>query len=252
MTPRPPVPAASDRSKRDTQLPQTGLRLTRSHGRPNPAARSPQVRRTQSLRAALRLGRLHAASRRIPAVLVAIAACAVGLRIALLGHWDAYGALQLPVVFETGAAAVITVATASPIGEPERVAGRWLPYLRLVAALVLTATATVALAAAGTGAHRAGGTLDVLRNVAGSTGIGLLCAAAIGAGLAWAGPAAYLLAGVYGLYTQWHHPALTTPWLWPARPPLDLGATICASLIFVLGTAAITVRGARDPVGQSD
>ncbi|HEY3902373.1 MAG TPA: hypothetical protein VGM14_00520 [Streptosporangiaceae bacterium] len=195
---------------------------------------------------------MHAASRRIPAALVAIAACAVGLRIALLGHWDSYGALQLPLVFETGAAAVITVAPASPIGDPERVAGRWLPYLRLVAALVLTATATVALAAAGTGAHLAGGWLDVLRNVAGSTGIGLLCAAAIGAGLAWAGPAAYLLAGVYGLYTQWHHPALTTPWLWPARPPHDLGATICASLIFTLGMAAVTVRGARDPAGQTD
>ena len=147
---------------------------------------------------------------------------------------------------------MITVATASPIGEPERVAGRWLPYLRLVAALVLTATAVVALAAAGTGAHLAGGWLDVLRNVAGSTGIGLLCATAVGAGLAWAGPAAYLLAGVYGLYTQWHHPALTTPWLWPARPQHDVGAAICATLIFVLGLAAATTRGARDPVGQSD
>jgi hypothetical protein len=206
----------------------------------------------QPLRTALRLARLHAASRRIPAALVAIAACAVGLRIALLGHWDAYGALQLPLVFETGAAAVITVATASPIGEPERVADRWLPYLRLVAALVLTATATAALAAAGTGAHLAGGWPDVLRNVAGSTGIGLLCATAVGAGLAWAGPAAYLLAGVYGLYTQWHHPALTTPWLWPARPQHDLGAASCASLIFVLGLAAMTVRGARDPAGQTD
>ena len=125
----------------------------------------------------------------------------------------------MPLVFETGAAAAITVTTASPIGEPERVAGRWLPYLRLAAALALTAAAAVALAAAGTGAHLAGGTLDVLRNVAGITGIGLLCAAALGGGLAWAGPAGYLLAGAYGLYTQWHHPALTTPWLWPARPP---------------------------------
>ena len=197
--------------------------------------------------AALRLARLHAASRRIPAALAAMVACAAGLRIALIGHWDTYGALQLPLVFEAGAAVVIAVTTASPIGEPERVTGRWLPYLRLAAALALTAAAAAALAAAGIGAHLAGGPLDVLRNVAGITGIGLLCAAAVGGGLAWAGPTSYLLAGAYGLYTQWHHPALTTPWLWPARPPHDLGAAICAALIFVVGTIVVTVRGARDP-----
>jgi hypothetical protein len=180
-----------------------------------------------------------------------MAACAAGLRIALLGRWDAYGALQLPLVFETGAAVAITVTTAAPLGEPERVTGRWLPYLRLAAALALTAVAAAALAAAGTGADLAGGTLDVLRNVSGITGIGLLCAAAAGSGLAWAGPAGYLMAGVYGLYTQWHHPALTTPWLWPARPPHDLGAALCAGLVFALGACAITLRGARDPAGET-
>ncbi len=78
------------------------------------------------------------------------------------------------------------------------------------------------------------------------TGIGLLCAAALGAGLAWAGPAGYLVAGAYALYTQWHRPALTTPWIWPARPPHDLGAAICAGLVFAGGIAVISVRGARD------
>src|SRR5262249_26790054 len=153
---------------------------------------------------------------------------------------------QLPLVFETTAATAVTVTAASPLGEPERVTGRWLPYLRVAGALVLTAVAVGALSAAGTGAHLAGGTLDVLRNLAGITGIGLLCAATIHSGLAWAGPAAYLLPGAYALYTQWHHPALTTPWLWPARPPHDLGAAICAGLVFAAGVAVIAVRGARD------
>jgi hypothetical protein len=197
-------------------------------------------------RVGIRLVRLYAVSRRIPAAAAAIAACALGLRLALIGHWDSYGALQLPLVFETAAATVITVTVASPLGEPERVTGRWLPYLRAGGALVLTAVAIGALAAAGTGAHLAGGTLDVLRNVAGLTGIGLLCAATINSGLAWAGPAAYLLPGVYALYTQWHHPALTTPWLWPARPPHDLGAAICAGLVFAAGVTVIAVRGGRD------
>jgi hypothetical protein len=196
----------------------------------------------------VRLAWLYAASRRVPAAVAAIVACALGLRLALTGHWDTYGALQLPLVFETAAATAITATVASPFGEPERITGRWLPYLRLAATLALTAVAIGALAAAGAGAHLAGGTLDVLRNVAGVTGIGLLCAATISGGLAWIGPVAYLIPGLYALYTQWHHPALTTPWLWPGRPPHDLGAAICASLVFATGLAAITVRGARDEV----
>ena len=198
----------------------------------------------------MRLVRLYAASRRVPAALAAIVVCAIGLRVALVRPWDTYGALQLPLVFEAGAAAAITATTASRLGDPERVAGRWLPFLRLAAAAVLTVLAVSALAAAGAGGHLAGGTLDVLRNVAGMTGLGLLCAVALGGGLAWAGPTGYLVVGVYALYTQWHHPALTTPWIWPARPPHDLGAAICAGLVFAAGVAVFAVRGARDPAGE--
>jgi len=204
------------------------------------------VRRVRPPAAGARLVRLYAASRRVPAAVAAIVACAVGLRIALIWSWDSYGALQLPLVFEAGAAAAITVVTASRLGEPERVAGRWLPFLRLATAAALTAVAVGALAAAGAGAHLGGGTLDAARNVAGMTGLGLLCAAALGGGLAWAGPSGYLVVGVYALYTQWHHPALTTPWIWPARPPHDLGAAICAGLAFTAGLAVFAVRGARD------
>jgi hypothetical protein len=200
--------------------------------------------------AAVRLAWLYATSRRVPAAVTAIVACALALRLALAGHWDSYGALQLPLVFETAAATAIAATAASPLGEPERLTGRWLPYLRLTGTLALTAVAIGALAAAGTGTHLAGGTLDVLRNVAGITGIGLLCAATISGGLAWVGPAAYLIPGAYALYTQWHHPALTTPWLWPGRPPHDVGAAVCAGLVFAAGAAVITVRGARDLAGE--
>jgi hypothetical protein len=211
-----------------------------------PAERAAGARRARPSAAGARLVRLYATSRRVPAAVAAIVACAIGLRIALAWTWDTYGALQLPLVFEAGAVAAVTAITASRLGEPERVAGRWLPFLRLATVLVLTAVAVSALAAAGAGTHLAGGTLDVLRNVAGMTGIGLLCAAALGGGLAWAGPTGYLMAGVYALYTQWHHPALTTPWIWPARPPHDLGAAICAGLVFTVGLAVFAVRGARD------
>jgi hypothetical protein len=222
-------------------MPGAAAAAATAAGGPPPAGQLP---------AGLRLVWLHAASRRLPAAMAAIASCAIGLRIALAWSWDTYGALQLPLVFEAGCAAAIAITTASPLGEPERVAGRWLPFLRLATVLALTAAAAGALAAAGAGAHLAGGALDVLRNVAGMTGLGLLCAAVLGGGLAWAGPVGYLVAGAYGLYTQWHGPALTTPWLWPARPPHDLGAATCAGLVFAIGLAVITVRGARDPAGE--
>ena len=202
---------------------------------------------------ATRLLKLYALSRRVPSALIAIAACAIGLRIALLGSWDAYGALQLPLCFEVAAAVSVVATAASPFGEPERVTGRWLPFLRLAVTAVLTAVAIGALAvAAGTGGHLSGGTLDVLRNVAGITGIGLLCAAALGGGLSWTGPTAYLVAGVYALYTIWHPPALTTPWLWPARPPHDLGGALCAELVFAAGLVVTTLRGARHRPGDSE
>ena len=63
-------------------------------------------------------------------------------------------------------------------------------------------------------------------------------------------PTTYLVVGVYALYTQWHGPALTTPWIWPARPGNDVGAAICAGVVFIVGMVVITVRGARDTVGE--
>jgi len=198
---------------------------------------------------AVRLVRLHAASRRVPAALVMLAACAVGLRGALYGHWDSYGALQLPLIFEAACAAIIAVTAGSPFGEPERATGRWLPFLRLGVAVTLTVLAAGALAAAGAGRPLAGGFPDILRNLAGLVGIGLLCAAVLGAPLAWTGPLTYLVLGLYGLYTDWHPPTLSTPWIWPARPPHDVGGALCAAAVFAAGLAAITVRGPRVPAG---
>ena len=198
---------------------------------------------------AVRLVRLHAASRRLPAALVLLAACAAGLRGALYGHWDSYGALQLPLIFEAGCAAIIAVTAGSPFGEPERATGRWLPFLRLGVTVTLTGLAVGALAAAGVGVPLAGGLPDIARNVAGLTGIGLLCAAVLGGPLAWTGPLTYLVVGLYGLYTDWHPPALSTPWIWPARPPHDAGGALCAAVVFAAGLAAITIRGARASPG---
>jgi hypothetical protein len=196
---------------------------------------------------ALRLAWLYAAGRRLPAAAGLLAACAACLRVALAyGRWDAYGALQLPLIVETGCAAVIAVTAGSPFGEPERATGRWLPFLRLGGAVVLTGLAVGLLSAAGAGVPLSGGFLDVLRNMAGLTGLGLLCAVLLGGPLAWTGPLTYLVVSVYALYTDWHPPTLTTPWLWTARPPHDAGGALCAAGVFAAGLIAFAVRGARE------
>ncbi|HWG61702.1 MAG TPA: hypothetical protein VG253_08320 [Streptosporangiaceae bacterium] len=192
----------------------------------------------------VRLAWLYAASRRIPAALGLTAGLSVLLWAALHWHWNISGgpAAQqfIPLVIEIGTAAVIAVTTYGPFGEPEQATGRWLPYLRLAAAVLLTVAAVGLLCAGATGGSLPGGTLALLRNVAGATGIGLLAAAVVGGSLAWTGPMAYLLLAETALSESW-----TTPWAWPARPPHDTGAVICAALAFGSGVAITTVLGAR-------
>jgi hypothetical protein len=207
---------------------------------------APDVLPTRSARgrsaAGFRLVRLYVASRRVPVALVALAASSLVLRAALAWQWvPSSGPLtqQLPVLLEAGAASIIAVTTYSPFGEPERAAGRWLPYLRFGAALALAAIAVGLLSAGAAGAHLPGGTLDVVRNIAGITGIGLISATVISGGLAWIGPTAYLALSEFAILNTW-----TTPWIWPTRAPHDAGAALCAALAFVAGVAVITARGA--------
>jgi hypothetical protein len=193
----------------------------------------------------LRMAWLYLVSRRAPVAAGLLAGFGALLWAALRWHWNVAGApaaaIVIPLVIETGAAAVIAVTSYGPFGEPERATGRWLPYLRLGATVALTAAAIGALAAGSTGGALPGGFPAMARNVAGITGIGLLCAAALGGILAWTGPMAYLVLTETALAGS-----VTTPWVWPGRPPLDRGGAICAYLVFAAGLALITVRGVRE------
>ena len=213
---------------------------------PGPApAPAPAIRLVP---AGLRLPLLYLASRRVPAALAVAAGLGATLWAALHWHWSVAGgpAAQqvVPLVIETGAAAVIALTTYGPFGEPERATGRWLPYLRLGAAVGLTAAAAGLLAAGATAGHLPGGTLAMIRDLAGLAGLGLLTAVVLGGALAWAGPMAYLLVAEAALADGW-----TTPWAWPARPPHDLGGALCAALVFTAGVAVIAVHGARESAG---
>ncbi|HEY1641602.1 MAG TPA: hypothetical protein VGG35_12990 [Streptosporangiaceae bacterium] len=196
--------------------------------------------------AAMRLTRLYAASRRIPVALGLLAAVGALLAVALDQHWAIAGgpAAQrvIPLSAEACAAAVIAVSCHGPFGEAERATGRWLPWLQLAAAVALTAAAFGVLAAAGPAGLLPGGAWAVLRNVAGMSGLGLLCASGLGGPFGWVGPAAYLVISEAGLAAGW-----STPWLWAGRPPHDLGGAVCAGVACAAGLAAITLTGARGP-----
>jgi hypothetical protein len=194
--------------------------------------------------AGARLVWLYLVSRRVPAAAGLLAALGGVLWAALHWHWNIAGGaaaqLVIPLVIETGAAGVVAVSSHGPFGEAERATGRWLPWLRLGTAVALTAAAFGALAAGGTGGYLPGGSLSLLRNLGGMTGTGLLSAAVLGGAFGWVGPMGYLVLIEGGLAGGW-----STPWLWPGRPPGDLGGALCASAVFAAGVIALTLVGTR-------
>ena len=193
--------------------------------------------------AGIRLAWLHLRSRRVPAAVLALAACGALLHAALHWHWafnSGRYAQQVPMIIEAGAAAVIAVTAHSPFGETERATGRWLPYLRLLAAIGLTGLAILALQLGAAGENLNGGIGVLARNVIGFTGLGLLCSLVTGGLLAWTLPMGYMAFCQYALLEGW-----TAPSTWPVRPAADRGAWICACAVFATGLLLVTIRGPR-------
>jgi hypothetical protein len=142
------------------------------------------------------------------------------------------------MIIEAGAASVIAMTAHSPFGETERSAGRWLPYLRLLAAIALAGLAILALQLGAVGENLNDGIAVLARNVIGFTGLWLLCSLVTGGLLAWTLPIGYMTFCQYALLEAW-----TAPWTWPVRPPADRGAWICACAVFAAGLLLFTIRG---------
>ncbi len=223
-----------------------GLHRPAPGSAPPPGAGSRRDRVTAGWRLAL----LYLVSRRAPMALALLAGLGALLWSALHWHWNIAGGpaaqLFIPLTIQAGAAAVIALTTFGPFGDPERAAGRWLPWLRLGTALALTAVAFGALVAGAAAGGMPGGTFALLRNLGGMTGVGLLTAAVLGGAFSWTGPMAYLLISEGGLAHR-----STTPWIWATRPPHDHGGAICACLVIVAALVLITVRGPREPGRES-
>jgi hypothetical protein len=218
-----------------------------------PPAVAPAARHVSS---AARLAWLHLRSRRAPAALVALLACGAALWASLHYHWwlgTGNAADELPMILQGCAAGIIPVTTHSPFGEPERATGRWLAVLRagLVLALCGAAIGLFALGAAAAynpraGVYLAGGSLPVVRNVLGMTGIGLIFCLVTGALIAWIGPLAFTAISQFALIANYSEP-LT----WPTRSPADRGGWIAALVVFAVGLIAFTIKGPRTrPSGE--
>jgi hypothetical protein len=202
-----------------------------------------------------RLAWLHLRSRRVTAALAGLLACGVTLCLGLNFHWfaSADAGAEVPMLLEAGAAAMIVVTAHSPFGEPERATGRWLPFLRLGLAVALCGAAIGLIAAAAAvgndpkaGVGLADGTLPVVRNILGFTGVGLLFSLVTGGLVAWIGPLAYEAICQFALIARY-----TEPYTWASRPPADRGGWISAMVVFAIGLVAFTIRGPRTrPSGE--
>ncbi len=189
-----------------------------------------------------RLLYLHLASRRAPATVLVATVLTVVLRISM--HWlrgTGNPGRLVPILIETGLAALVGAATQSPFGEPERATGGYLPVLRLLSTLGLLAAGAGALALAAVAGHLPDGLMAALRDYLGLAGVALLAATALGGNLAWTGPLTYTVLCAVGLDAGW-----TSLWLWPLRGSTDRGALAYAVGLLAAGTALVTVRGARD------
>jgi hypothetical protein len=200
---------------------------------------------------AARMTFLHLASRRIPAAIGALAACGIALQLAIRagggsGLGASTGTMQFVLAIEACVAAIVGAAIGGPFGESERAAaGRLLPWLRVITLFTLAAAAASIVVAGATGVDVPTGDLALLRDTAGLTGIALICAAVIGGAFAWVGPAAYFIIAAYAVAANW-----STPWTWPARPPGDTGAMICATVTFAVGAVLVAAVGTRDRSAQ--
>jgi hypothetical protein len=160
----------------------------------------------------------------------------------------------MPMMMEGCAAAIVAVATHTPLGETERATGRWLPALRLATALALCGAAIGFLAAGAavafdprTGVALSGGVLPVARNVLGMAGIGLLCSLATGGLLAWIGPLAFMAVSQLALIADY-----SWPWTWPGSPPTDRGGWIAAMTVLAVALIAYILRGPRVTPSDND
>jgi hypothetical protein len=195
---------------------------------------------------------LHARARLVPATLVGAAGVALVGWVA--ATWlvernpasDPLARLPVIVAVPLVIAVLVSIGLDGADQELERsTAVRW--WLLRLGHLLAAAAVVAPIATIGLWQPRHHGAYELVRNGLGSLGLVATATVLIGARLAWAPTMAYVL-----FVFSWAadrveiEPTGATGWLtWPVQPADVSQATWAALVLFVVGVALFTVRGAR-------
>ena len=191
----------------------------------------------------MRLAYLYLCSRqagRTIAVLVAVAAVAW-----LWLRWDSASTITVtivPIAIPLAAAMMVGASAGSPFGESEATGARPLWPLRGGHLLGLVAIAVAALALVVLRWSVPDGVWALARNLAGFTGLALLTARVLGAGLSWIVPLGYAIF----LFLAPQSGERPAPWTWPALEATDHMAALIALALLLAGLVVVALSGARD------
>ena len=135
-------------------------------------------------------------------------------------------------------AVVIGASTRSPFGDTELTASRSLPALRFghLAGLLLCGALALSLAANGWSLESI--EWELVRNMAGFSGLAFIGSRVLGSGICWVLPLGY---GVIALMVN-----SDSRWAWPGELPTDQWSMTVATILIVVGLLAVTVQTARD------
>ena len=135
-------------------------------------------------------------------------------------------------------AVVIGASTRSPFGDTELSVSRSLPALRFghLAGLLLGGALALSLAANGWSLESI--EWELVRNLAGYTGLAFIGARILGSGICWVAPLGY---GVIAVMVD-----PKSRWAWPGEWPLNQWSVAVATVLIAVGLLAVTLQTERD------
>ena len=167
--------------------------------------------------------------------LIAVAFVAwLGTRALLARPWVIPEMSLIPVLLFASltASCIVGVSTRNPFGEVEQTSGYPLPLLRLLHLGSLLACACVLLLMVSSGSNLSDFGMYMVRNALGLSGISLLASWALGSGLSWTLPLAYVAAVQLtgqDMNGEWAF------WAWPAHTAMGVWANVVAITLLTLG-----------------
>ena len=161
-----------------------------------------------------------------------------------LPYGQAQEILLAPVLLfvPLAAACVLGTSAGSPFGDLDLTAARSLSSLRFLQLSGLLVCGSLALSLIAVGWELPHAELQLTRNLAGLSGLALLAAHLLGAGLSWTLPLVYVsLVQFAGRNAKGD----LASWAWPMQPATDGGSWVAALGLIVCGLALACLSGTR-------